>query len=289
MVVLQLGTIMIHLIRHNISLGACLFAALAGLGIIVAGLFQAVGVVSMFGMLSKADQAGQGINWLFVWGLVSQHAIMVLLGAVLLYFSARGFVRRWKAGPPSEEEGVGKSATAKVFGLLLYGAGALYGAYGLIVGMEPLIGDVQLATGGDTVAARVIGIEPAPEIHWDLYRVKYQFRTKDGQAVQGVSNQFSYRASKMLEEGDVDVTYLVADPSVSKANFVFSIFDVFKFYGGQFVILLIGIWGFAKNLQGLTPSPGRRVAADEPELPRIASPPASSNGKRVFGRRGVAR
>ena len=120
----------------------------------------------------------------------------------------------------------------------------------------------------------------APEIHWDLYRVNYEFRDQSGKTFTGSTPQFSYRANELLAEGVVDVTYAIADPSVSKMDFSFSVLSVLQFFGAQFLFIVVGIWGSPRMREAITE---RR----EPIEVR-AVPPVVTNGRRSSWRRAVS-
>lgn len=281
---------MISLVRHNISLLAHLVVILAGLAVSVYGLVHLVGGFMVYTALSANPLAeASGFQSFPAMMIVGQHGITALAGLALTFFSGRGFIRTWRAGPPDDETVVGKSPIGRSVALLIYGAGALYGSYGIIFGMGPLLDDYQLSTYGDTTTARIVSVEPAPEIHWDVQRLTYEFTTRDGATERGTTNLFSYPARLAQEQGFVEVTYNTQNPAHSEADFSFSLQFALYFFGGQLLFMLIGIWGFAKNanamanrpppprFQPVPPAPLRPIAAQGPPPVRRAQ----------FGRRGA--
>lgn len=276
---------MISLIRHNISLLVTLAVFLAGIGVLIYGAFQLVGSIG-FSLSLATSPSVNGVRWHAVILILAQHAITALVGLATVYFAGAGFLRRWRAGPPDDEEGVGKSPITKTIALVIYAAGAVYGAYGLIFGMGPLLEEYQLAISGDRAGARIIGTEPAPDIHWDAHTVRYQFQTQDGQTIVGTRNMFTYPAEQLLKRGTTEVTYDPTNPALNRIEFSFSLQSAIYFFGGQLVFLLVGIWGFAKNAQALGDAQPRPPVLDKAYS---AAPPVvdRNTARATFGRRGV--
>ena len=283
---------MIASIRHNISLVVSLAGMAAGLIVLIYGAIPLVGATVVFVTIANAPFDVPGFQFPAALMILVQHAITALAGAALLYFAGKGFVQRWRAGPPADDTVIGKSSLSQSLALIIYGAGALYGAYGIVFGMGPLLDDYQLAINGDKTTARFVSMEPAPEIHWDVQRVHYQFTTRDGQQVDGYANKFSYPAKQMMDSGFAEVTYDPQSPERSEVDFSFSLQFALYFFGGQLIFVIIGIWGFAKNARALSdtpnmPPPIPRVVPDQPRPAPVVRPVAAGSARKQFGRRGA--
>ena len=282
---------MIAAIRHNISLVVSLAGVGAGLIVFVYGAIHLVGATVVFITITNAVFEVPGFRVPAALMVLGQHAVTAVVGGVLIYFAGKGFVQRWRAGPPADDTVIGKSSLTQTLALIIYGAGALYGAYGIVFGMGPLLEDYHLAINGDKTTARFIAMEPAPEIHWDVQRVHYQFTTRDGQKVDGYANKFSYPAKQMMDSGFAEVTYDPQNPQRSEVDFSFSLQFALYFFGGQLIFVLIGIWGFAKNARALSdtpslPPPTSRVMPNQPR-PAAVVRPAGGSMRKQFGRRGA--
>lgn len=283
---------MIASIRHNISLVVSLAGMTAGLIVLIYGAIHLIGATVVFFTITNAPFDVPGFQVPAAMMILVQHAITALAGAALLYFAGKGFVQRWRAGPPADDTVIGKSSLSQSLALIIYGAGALYGGYGIVFGMGPLLDDYQLAINGDKTTARFVSMEPAPEIHWDVQRVHYQFTTRDGQQVDGYANKFSYPAKQMMDSGFAEVTYDPQNPERSEVDFSFSLQFALYFFGGQLIFVIIGIWGFAKNARALSDSPGMpppisRVVPDQPRPAPVARPTVAGSVRKQFGRRGA--
>jgi hypothetical protein len=277
---------MMSLFRHNISLLAHLAVILAGLAVTTYGLVHFAGSFMIYAALNAHPFAeASGFKAVPALMIVGQHGITALAGLALTFFAGRAFGRTWRAGPPDDETVVGKSPFGRSIGLLIYGAGALYGSYGIIFGMGPLLDDYHLSIHGDTTTAQIVNVEPAPDIHWDVQRLTYEFRTRDGTTERGTANLFSYPARLAEEKGWIEVTYNTTNPAHSEAEFKFSLQFVLYFFAGQLVFLLIGIWGFAKNASALAnrPPPPPPVAVDAAPMQPMAGPVRRAQ----FGKRGL--
>lgn len=281
---------MLSLVRHNISLLASLVVALVGIVVAVYGLVQFGGALTILITINVHPLAdASGFKPVAAMMIVGQHGLTALAGIVLTYFATRSFIGSWRAGPPDDDTVVGRSPVSKAVALLIYGAGALYGSYGIIFGMGPLLDDYHLAIKGDRTTARIVASEPAPDIHWDVQRVTYEFVTRDGQTVRGTANAFSFPAQQMRERGWVEVTYDVEEPARSEVDFRFSMQFALYFFFGQLVFLVIGIWGFAKNASAMASlPPADRAPPPGPVRPGmvVAQSPAAPR-RATFGRRGA--
>lgn len=282
---------MIASIRHNISLVVSLAGLAAGLAVFAYGAVQLVGGIVVANLILSSPVPATGFQLPAAMMILGQHAITALVGAVLVYFAGKGFAQRWRAGPPADDTVIGKSSLTQGLALIIYGAGALYGAYGILFGMGPLLDDYQLAIHGDKTTARFIAMEPAPDIHWDVQRVHYQFKTRGGETVDGYANKFSYPAQQMMDSGFAEVTFDPQNPQRSEVDFHFSVQSALYFFGGQLIFVIIGIWGFAKNAQAMSgttnpPPPAARFIPDEPRaIPAMRAPAGSV--RKQFGRRGA--
>ena len=281
---------MISLIRHNISLLASAFIVLAGIAVAAYGLVHFFGSLAIYFAINSSPIAEmQGFKPLAALMIVAQHGVTGLAGLALAWFGGSSFVRTWRAGPPADETVVAGSVLGRSLGLLIYGASALYGSYGIIFGMGPLLDDYQLAIHGEKTTARIIQVEPATDIAWDVQRVTYVFTARNGQSVHGTWNSFSYPVRQAQERGWVEVTYNSQNPQHSRVEFEFSTQFALGFFGGQLLFVVIGIWGFAKNASAMAerspPDPETRL---QPPPPRPASMPQQGTGRRAqFGRRGL--
>jgi|GEM_PF-2297452 len=275
---------MISLLRHNVSLLASLVGVVAGLAVFAYAAVQFAGALYFYSVMSASSLlVASGFKANAALMIVGQHAVVAALGGALVFFAGRSFIRTWRAGPPTDESAAGGSPVARLVGILLYGAGALYGSYGLIFGMGPLLDDYNLALQGDKTTARIVRVEPAPDIHWDVQRVHYTFKTQRGETVEGVANKFSYPATLAAEQGWVEVTYDPQDPRRNEADFSFSIQSALAFLGGQMVLVFLGIWGFAKNASASNnPPPPAGMALPPPPAPMQQRIPRTT-----FGRRGA--
>jgi hypothetical protein len=281
---------MLSLFRHNISLLASLAILLAGLTVAAYGLVHFFGSTILYSMISAHPLAEtQGFKSVAALMVIGQHGITVLAGLTLAHFAGRSFAGTWRAGPPDDDSVVGRSALSKSVAMLLYGAGALYGSYGIIFGMGPVLDDYQLAIHGDRTTAQIVRVEPAPDIHWDVQRVIYQFTTRDGQDVRGTWNAFSFPVRQAQERGWIEVTYNTQNPAHSEAEFSFSMQFALYFFGGQLLFVVIGIWGFAKNAAALTdrPPPPPEIQPAPGPMRRGPVPPAAPARRAQFGRRGL--
>ena len=243
---------MINTIRHNFSLFLCLLVTFAGVALLTFGLFNSYGAYKMLDAVEFEQKMGLVVRWDVVSYIMAAHVLTATLGLILLIFATRAFIKTWKSGPPTESSVIGKTGFSRVIWLLIYGAGAVYGTYGLIFATGPFFRDAQLALQGDTVLAVVRSIEAAPEIHWDSYRVYYDFKTQTGEMVSGSNLHYSYRANRILSEGNVEVTYLVSDPNVQKMLFSFSPLGMLYFFSTQLALVMVGVWGFAKNARAFS-------------------------------------
>lgn len=263
---------------------------LAGTAVAAYGLVHFFGSLAIYAAINSNPIAElQGFKPLAALMIVAQHGVTGLAGLALAWFGGSSFVRTWRAGPPDDKTVVAGSVLGRSLALLIYGAGALYGSYGIIFGMGPLLDDYQLAIHGERTTARIIQVEPAPDIAWDVQRATYQFTARDGQRVEGTWNSFSYPVRQAQERGWVEVTYNSQNPQHSRAEFEFSTQFALGFFGGQLLFVVIGIWGFAKNASAMAerpPSdPHTRV---QPSSPPPASVPQQGPGRRAtFGRRGL--
>lgn len=280
---------MMSLLRHNISLLAHLVVIVAGLAVAAYGLGHFFGSLAISIALNANPFAeASGFKPIAAGMVIGQHAITALAGLALAFFAGRGFGRTWRAGPPDDDTVVGRSAFARSAGLLIYGAGALYGSYGILFGMGPVLDDYQLSIHGDTTTAQIVSVEPAPDIHWDVQRLTYEFRTRDGATERGTVNLFSYPARLAQEKGWIEVTYNTENSAHSEAEFKFSMQFVLYFFAFQLVFLLIGIWGFAKHASAMAnqPPPRSLPPANMPARPVAGTGPQPAR-RAQFGRRGL--
>lgn len=281
---------MFSLLRHNISLLTSVFIVLAGTTVAAYGLVHFIGSLAIYVAINSNPIAElQGFKPLAALMIVAQHGVTGLAGLALTWFGGSSFVRTWRAGPPDDDTVVEKSPFGRTIGLLLYGAGALYGSYGVVFGMRPVLDDYQLSIHGDTTTAQIVSVEPAPDIHWDVQRLTYEFRTRDGTTERGTANLFSYPAQLAQQKGWIEVTYNTTNPAHSEAEFKFSVQFVLYFFAGQLVFLIIGIWGFAKNARAMSERPpSDRAPRVQPASLRPAPMPPQGTGRRTqFGRRGL--
>lgn len=155
----------------------------------------------------------------------------------------------------------------------------MFGAYGR---------DAMLAGSGVTIDARITGIEPAPDLHDDLFRVAYAFAAPDGETITASRPQWRWQVDELKKTGIVPVTYMPDNPSFHLMDHAFDLDDTLGLFGQYFAILAVGIWGAGKNLgfwRRSSPSaprsrrrpPIRDCAPSLSRAPRPARPSAAAS------------
>jgi len=239
------------------------------------------------GTPAVSGHGATGFDLPFVLATLLRTVMTTLGGGLVAWLAFRTWRRRRRAGPPPDSNGVEKSLLGRVVAVLIYGTAASVTGANMLYSLDPTVRDASLATWGKTATARVFAVEPMPDVHEELQHVRYQFRAEDGTIAEGYRNQFTFAARPLLVGDTVTVTYLPEHPATSAADLDFSLDGVLEFFGLQFTVFAVGVWGFSIN-SGLW-----RRRDDEPAMPAAPSEHVQRALRtplnlpaRPFGRRG---
>jgi len=173
-------------------------------------------------------------------------------GLALLFLGGRGVWRRLRAGLPDEEEGDPQTGERRIGQTLLYGAGAAFGLFRIVLGLFDVADYALLyASGGrawavvereqDTVRTKV-------KEEFSGMFIDYRFRTADGREVVS-QTPISYELARIIVEGDqIEVLYSLRDPQRNRLPMQFDLLAVVIHFAVMGVLAVFGIRGLRRNL-----------------------------------------
>ena len=174
-------------------------------------------------------------------------------GLVLLFLGGRGVWRRLRAGLPDEDEGDPKTGERRIGQTLIYGAGAAFGLFRIVLGLFDVADYALLYTSGGRAWA-VIEREqdtvntPVKEPFTGMF-IEYRFLTADGQEVTS-QTPISYELARQVQEGDqIKVFYSLRDPQKNRLPVEFDLMAVLIHFAVMGFLAVFGLRGLWRNLE----------------------------------------
>lgn len=249
---------LISIIVHLVMLAIGGFLTFAG----ATSLLTVLSLQTLFGFRPVESEPSLG-EWLFEipdmaslwfadltpWLITGGYLVF---GLPLVFFGARGIVRRVQRGLPTEEDGIAHSSAGRIGQLLLYGIGILFGLSGVVFGAIEIAGPAQLYLSGERGVAVI-------ELEWNAtqtedksdtgFFVAYLFDTADGETIRA-STQAPVAFVRKTEDGDrVPVIYSAADPSVNLLPDTYDVESLAGFFAFRFFLIGFGLWGIRRTLR----------------------------------------
>lgn len=192
------------------------------------------------------------ISFLAIAGPMAGSAAICIAGLALIVFAFFRLANRIRAGLPTEEEGAPKTEAGRIGQMVLYGAGAAFGLWGLTLGTLDILSYVALATTGQETVAEISGTRTQnrtrdgrpPGVYFD-----YSFQTIRGNTVSGTqlvpSSAFT-RANK--DGGRIRLYYYIGKPADHTFPDLKNWSGLAQFMGFRLVLLVFGAWGLRRVL-----------------------------------------
>jgi hypothetical protein len=240
-------------------------------------------------ILARMAEAGEGAPPWFLAQHYGFHLLIAAGGIGLIVVSVRGLIGRIRMGLPTEQEGVGKTTASQLGSIVIYGAALCFGLYSIGVSIVPAVQMSWLVLNGVTTEATIIGFAPTDDPkHWI---VKYKFTTANGRVITDTTFEDGYETPSTEIMSHFKVTYVAADPAEHDVTEYHSFSGLVLFMVLRLAIVLVGVWGVAKNFGAMLGRRGPPPQQDAPEppsrpLPSVPlRPPVSARA--AFGRRGA--
>lgn len=278
------------LLRFILALALYGILGVVGIAVTAYGAMFVIG--SAYFLIQGADAIRQSSDGPSIGFLVQHYGLyggITGIGITCIVISVILIMRRFAAGLPGDDEGVGKSPASRFMNILLYGAGFAFAAFSLAVSVGPGTDMALRVATGTTVEAKVLGFDTTAVP--DVYSMRYSFRASNGQTVAGAfptERTGIVPTTRLIPS--VPVTYRPENPTDHVVSYGYSHSSFVFFVVTRLAIGLVGMWGLIKNIAPVVPK--GEQPKPTPEAPRPLSRPAApmdvaGQRRATFGRRGA--